>query len=127
MLVMRPTQDLLTLRGTGRVVAVFVGALAASLLLLVDPSYGVIAIVLWLVLVMMAATSQSRWYVTPAFTSFLILWSLLYGKSELDDVKTEFHERVTDTLIGVAVAYLVGVGFPALLARRKARGVLAPE
>lgn len=120
MLVMRPNRDLLTLRGVGRVISVFVGGLAAALLLLADPSYGVIAVVLWLVLVMMAATSESRWYVTPAFTSFLILWALLYGKSELDDVKIKFHERVTDTVIGVAVAYLVGGLLPALLARRRA-------
>ena len=59
----------------------------------------------------MAATSASRWYVTPAFTSFLILWALLYGQAERNGVKVKLDERVVDTVIGVAVAYLVSGAF----------------
>jgi len=80
--VIRPTWDLLSARGIGRVISVIVGGVAAALLLLADLPTPAIAIVLWLVLVTMAATSASRWYVTPAFTSFLILWALLYGQAE---------------------------------------------
>lgn len=118
LLVMRPDMEALSLRAVGRTISVFVGALFAALFLLANPSYGVIAIVSLLVLVAMAATSQSRWYVTPAFTSYLILWALLYSKSETQDVIVRFNERVVDTIIGVIIAYVVGAGLPALLARK---------
>ncbi|MFZ1440652.1 MAG: FUSC family protein [Candidatus Microthrix subdominans] len=111
LLVIRPTWDLLSARGLGRMVSVLVGGTAAALLLLADLPTPAIAVVLWLVLVAMAATSGSRWYVTPAFTSFLILWALLYGQAERNDVKVKLDERVVDTVIGVAVAYLVSGAF----------------
>ena len=111
LLVIRPTWDLLSARGIGRMVSVLVGGTAAALLLLADLPTPAIAIVLWLVLVTMAATSASRWYVTPAFTSFLILWALLYGQAERNGVKVKLDERVVDTVIGVAVAYLVSGAF----------------
>lgn len=111
LLVIRPTWDLLSARGIGRVISVIVGGVAAALLLLADLPTPAIAIVLWLVLVTMAATSASRWYVTPAFTSFLILWALLYGQAERNGVKVKLDERVVDTVIGVAVAYLVSGAF----------------
>lgn len=111
MLVIRPTWDLLSARGVGRVASVVVGGTAAALLLLADLPAPAIAVVLWLVLVMMAATSTSRWYVTPAFTSFLILWALLYDQAERNNVKIKLHERISDTVIGVAVAFLVSGAF----------------
>ncbi len=121
LLVMRPNWDALKLRSAGRAISVFVGATSSALLLLLDPSYVTIAIVLWLVLVMMAATSESRWYTTPIFTSFLILWALLYGESTRNNVAFHFSERVIDTLIGVSIAFVVGAVVPRILARRNAQ------
>jgi uncharacterized membrane protein YccC len=112
---------MLALRSVGRIASVFVGGLAAALLLLAEPSNLAIAVTLWLVLVVMTATSRSRWYVTPAFTSFLILWALLYGTSDTNTVRIDLRERVLDTLIGVAVAYAVAVAVPPLMARQLAR------
>jgi uncharacterized membrane protein YccC len=77
LLVMRPNPPAQRLRSAGRLADVAVGALLAILLVLAGPPAWVYAIVMLLVGVAATATSGSRWYVLPTFTTFLVFVLLL--------------------------------------------------
>jgi uncharacterized membrane protein YccC len=62
-----------------------------------------------------AATAGSRWYITSAFTTFLVFVMLLSG--HLDETTARVNERVGETILGVAAAYLFGWFVPVLRAR----------
>jgi uncharacterized membrane protein YccC len=117
LLVARPQLDLLRSRGVGRVVSVTVGALAAVLLLRLDPSNAVLAVIALAVLAGASGTAGSRWYITSAFTTLLVFLMMLGGHPE--EATTKFHERVGETVLGVAAAYLFGWAVPVL--RRRLR------
>jgi hypothetical protein len=59
----------------------------------------------------------SSWYVTPAFSTFLVFWVLLYGDATRASITHRFDERVLETICGVAIAYLYGLLIPKLRAR----------
>ncbi|HEY5855718.1 MAG TPA: FUSC family protein [Aldersonia sp.] len=120
LLVARPQLDLLQTRGVGRVLSVVVGALAAPLLLRTDPADYVFAIVAVVVLAAATATEGSRWYITSAFTTFLVFLMLLNGHPE--DTASKFDERVGETVLGVAAAFLFGWAVPVLRARMGRNG-----
>ncbi len=67
-----------------------------------------------------SATNASRWYITPAFTTFLILWSVLYSNPTTENISYRSWERVIDTLIGVGIAYFFGLLVPTLSRERHA-------
>ena len=120
MLVMRPSADMQRLRSVGRVVSVVVGALAAAGLALLTTAPVWYSVAILLVLAGVAATRPSRWYVTPAFTTFIAISMLLY--SNPSDAQARFNERVGETLLGVAFAYFFGLLVPAATDRlRRAR------
>jgi hypothetical protein len=121
LLVMRPSEEMLHLRGAGRALSVFAGGVIAAWLLTLDLSPVAIAIVGAGAIVAMAATNASRWYVTPAFTTFLILWSLLHDQATAENIKFRFSERVIETLLGIGIAYFFGLLVPTLLRRRTDR------
>lgn len=118
LLVARPQLDLLQSRGVGRVLSVTAGAVTAALLLHADASNAVLAVVALAALAAASGTAGSRWYVTSAFTTLLVFLMLLYGN--LADAPSKFHERVGETVLGVAAAYLFGWAVPAL--RQRLRG-----
>ena len=62
-----------------------------------------------------AGTHGSRWYVTPAFTTFLVFLLLLYADRQ--DTEYRFLERVGETLLGVGIAYVFGLVVPRLSRR----------
>ncbi len=113
LLVMRPVAEMQKLRSVGRIAAVVVGALSAVLLLHLDPANAVLALAILATIAGAAATHGSRWYVTPAFTTFLVLLLLLNGNPE--ETATRFGERTLETLLGVGLAYLFGLLLPAVL------------
>lgn len=119
LLVARPQLDLLQSRGVGRVLSVAVGAVAGALLVRADPANYVFAVVAVVVLAATAATAGSRWYITSAFTTLLVFVMLLNGN--LGETTAKFDERVGETVLGVAAAYLFGWALPVLRARIKAR------
>ena len=121
LLVMRPSEEMMELRSIGRGVSVFVGGVVAASLLASDLSAVTIAIVGSGAIIALAATNASRWYVTPAFTTFLILWALLYGQASNANIEERFSERVLSTLLGVGIAYLFGFLAPKLMQRRSAQ------
>lgn len=121
LLVMRPSEEMMQLRGAGRALSVFAGGVIAAWLLTLDLSPVAIAIVGAGAIVAMAATNASRWYVTPAFTTFLILWSLLHDQATAENIKFRFSERVLETLLGVGIAYFFGLLVPTLMRRRTDR------
>jgi hypothetical protein len=55
--------------------------------------------------------------VTPAFSTFLFFWVLLYGDATRASITHRFDERVLETICGVAIAYLYGLLIPKLRAR----------
>ena len=111
LLVMRPTDDMMKLRSAGRAISVFIGAVVAAWLLTKDLSPAAIAIIA------AAATNASRWYITPAFTTFLILWCVLYANNTSQNITHRTTERVVDTLLGVGIAYFFGLVVPKLIRR----------
>ena len=121
LLVMRPSKDMQELRSIGRVISVIVGAIAASWLLTLNLSPIPVAIIGTITVIAAAATSASRWYVTPAFTTFLVFWALLYGKTGSGGVEHRFFERVLETILGVGIAYFFGLLIPWIRTRTARR------
>jgi hypothetical protein len=113
LLVARPQHDLLELRGAGRVGSVLVGALAAALVLHLQPSDLVYALLAVGLLAATAATSSSRWYITPGFSTFFVFVLLLYDQPT--QTAQKFNERVGETLLGVVLAYFAVWLIPALI------------
>ena len=112
LLVMRPAAEMQRLRSVGRVLAVAIGALAAIAIVRLGPSPWVYSLAALAAVAGAAATHRSRWYVTPAFTTFLVFLLLLYSRPQ--DAASRFNERVVETLLGVGIAYAFGLGLPAL-------------
>jgi uncharacterized membrane protein YccC len=71
-----------------------------------------LAVIAGLALAGMAATVGSRWYIAPAFTTFLVFLLLLYGNQ--DQAPRRVAERVLETLFGIGVAYVFGILVPRL-------------
>jgi uncharacterized membrane protein YccC len=115
LLVMRPSADMQRLRSAGRILAVAIGALAGAGLVRLHPPAAVYSVAIIAVLAGAGATHRSRWYVTAAFTTFLVFLLLLY--SDLQTATKRFNERVLETLLGVAIAYFYGLALPALAKR----------
>ncbi|HKG38958.1 MAG TPA: FUSC family protein [Conexibacter sp.] len=120
LLVMRPSEEMQRLRSVGRIAAVAIGALAAIALVQLDPPVAVYSAAAILAVGGAAATNRSRWYVTSGFTTFLVFLLLLYATPE--DAGMRFDERLGETLLGVAIAYVFGLAIPALRRRRAQRG-----
>ena len=125
-IVMRPTEEMMKVRSAGRAVSVFIGALVAAWLLSVDLSPSAIAVVGAGAIIAASATNASRWYITPAFTTFLILWSVLYSNPTTENISYRSWERVIDTLIGVGIAYFFGLLVPTLSRRHAAAPSATP-
>lgn len=121
LMVMRPAPELTRLRAAGRAAAVAIGAGAGCVLALLRPPSPVLAGAVILALTGLAATRTSRWYVTGGFTTFLVILVLAY--SSPDQAESRFVERVAETLLGVAVALVLGVVVP----RRRARRAVDPR
>lgn len=107
LLVMRPAADMQRLRSVGRILAVVAGALAGGALVRLGPPAAVYGLAAIAAVAGAAATHRSRWYVTSAFTTFLVFLLLLH--SNPDEAASRFDERVLETLLGVGVAYLYGL------------------
>ena len=120
LLVMRPAPEMQRLRSVGRILAVAAGALAGIALVRLDPPMGVYAVAAVAAIAGAGGTHRSRWYVTSAFTTFLVFLLLL--SADPGDAAARFGERVGETVLGVGLAYLYGLALPALaqrLARRR--------
>jgi hypothetical protein len=117
LLVMRPAPRLQQSRSVHRVIDVVVGAAVATALVTLDAPGWVCGAAVLLAVVCVTATVGSRWYVVPAFTTFLVI--LLLVADSPDDAGSRFWERVLETAIGVGVAAVVGLLVPALLDRRR--------
>ena len=113
---MRPTAEMQRLRSVGRIVAVASGALAGIALVRMSPPAAVYSVAVIATVAGAAGTHRSRWYVTPAFTTFLVFLLLLYAQPET--AASRFNERLLETLLGVGLAYAYGLALPALRQRR---------
>jgi uncharacterized membrane protein YccC len=119
LLVMRPSAEMQRLRSVGRIVAVAVGALAAIVVVHLDPPAAVYSLAAILAVALAGATRGSRWYVTPTFTTFMVFLLLLFAHPH--DSAYRFGERLLETALGVAIAYAYGLALPALRERARAR------
>ena len=117
LLVMRPAADMQRLRSVGRILAVACGALAGIALVRVSPPAAAYGVAVIATVAGAAGTHRSRWYVTPAFTTFLVFLLLLHAHPE--SAASRFNERLLETLLGVGIAYAYGLAVPALLQRRR--------
>ena len=119
LLVARPSVDLLKLRGVGRVLAVALGAVLAATVVRLEYPAPVLAASLVVALVAAAASRASRWYITSLFTTYVVFLMMLGEHPEQTAQKVS--ERIAETLLGVALAYLFGWLLPALTARVRFR------
>jgi hypothetical protein len=119
LLVMRPAAEMQRLRSVGRIVAVAIGALAAIGFVRLTPVAWVYSLAAIAALTACGATHRSRWYVTPAFTTFLVFLLLLYSRPQ--DAASRFNERLLETVLGVGIAYVFGLALPALAQRQRQR------
>ena len=69
-----------------------------------DPRAAVYAVAILAAVAAAAGTHPSRWYVTPAFTTFLVFLS-----ADPDAAGARFDERVGETVLGVAIAAVFGM------------------
>jgi uncharacterized membrane protein YccC len=119
--VIRPAQDMQRLRSIGRVVSVTVGALVAVGLLHArgrdrtgcNRRRGGAG-----------GTHGSRWYVTPGFSTFIVIMMLVTPDDSTAAEQWRFWERVSWTAIGVALAYIFGLLMPRILHRRNIPGAV---
>ena len=124
LLVMRPTAEMQRLRSVGRIVAVAAGALAGIALVRLSPPAAVYSVAVIATIAGAAGTHRSRWYVTPAFTTFLVFLLLLYAQPE--SAASRFNERLLETMLGVGLAYAYGLALPALMHRLHGSGSRTP-
>jgi hypothetical protein len=110
--VMRPSAEMQTLRSVGRLLSVIIGAFVGVAIAQTEPPTFVYAVVIVVVVAMVAATHGSRWYITPAFTTLLVFLLLLY--SDPASAPHRFGERVGETALGIALAYVFGLVLPQL-------------
>lgn len=124
LLVMRPVAEMQRLRSSGRILAVALGAFLAVGVIKLDPADGWYAIAVLIVLAGASGSRGSRFYIVPAFTTFLVFLLLLYAAPE--DAAYRFGERIGETLLGVAIAYFFGLAVPAFTGR-SANSVSSPS
>jgi uncharacterized membrane protein YccC len=115
LLVARPELDLLQSRGITRVVSVVVGATVAGAVINLDVAPIGYAILIAAALGAASGTIGSRWYITSAFSTFLVFLTMLAGQPEA--LATTFDLRVSETILGVALAYLFVWLLPTLAER----------
>jgi uncharacterized membrane protein YccC len=77
----------------------------------------VLALSVAAVLACAAATHASRWYVSPLFTTFLVILLLLLSDYSAATAHWRFAERFGWTVVGAALSYLFGLLLPRLLDR----------
>lgn len=119
LLVMRPSAQTQEWRSVDRVVSVVIGAAAAVGMILADPAPVVLGLAAGVAIAAATATQRSRWYVTGLFTTFIVFLLLL--ASDPQDAGGRFFERLGETLLGVGLAFLIGVVLP-MLWRRQPKG-----
>ncbi|PBC45896.1 FUSC family protein [Rhodococcus sp. ACS1] len=112
LLVMRPDTDEQVTRMAGRIASMLIGGTAAVLVVGATPADWVYSAAVVAVVATAAATHRSRWYVTSTFTTFLVFVLLLY--SDPEQAGYRFTERLSETVLGVAIAFLFGIAVPAL-------------
>ena len=119
--VMRPARNQLVLRSIGRAASVLIGALAAAALAAIAPAALVVGVVVGIALGALTATTASRWYVAPGFTTFVALTLIIHAETGVSP-GDRFIERTLETLLGVGLALLFGAAVPAGIAwMRKGR------
>lgn len=120
LMVGRPDPSLTGHRVVGRGLSVIVGAGAALLVHALDPSSTILAICVGVALALCCALTGSWWYITPAFTSFVVLTMLMVS----DPAQTQWWaaERVLGTLFGVGTAWVLLDWVPRWRARRAESG-----
>jgi len=107
---MRPSEQALRLRSIGQPVLVCVGAVAAIGLVALDVPRWTLGIGVVLVIVAATAMARSRWYATPAFTTFLVF--LLLISADLGQAAGRFWERLGETVLGVTRVRVRPAGSP---------------
>ncbi len=117
--VMRPDPDLLTSRAIGRVCATVGGVLLAAVLYRHGVGEVAVAVIAVCAVTAMVAIRTSRWYVTAAGSGLVVL--LISGVSSTEAFQHAFGDRIFETLLGAALALVLGVVVPRLLkAHRRA-------
>jgi uncharacterized membrane protein YccC len=111
LIVSRPSVATTQLRVTGRAWSVLAGACAAIAVEGLDPSPQAWGALVLLTIAGVAGTSGSRWYITPAFSTFLVI-SLLVLSNPTTTEGWWFLERIAATLLGVALSWVFMVLVP---------------
>jgi hypothetical protein len=125
LLVIRPSAEMQQIRSVGRIASVALGAAASIAVVRLDPPSAVYSVLILVVVAVVSATHTSRWYITAAFTTFLVFVLLLYG--DIAEATSRFGERVGETVLGVALACFFGLVIPKLAHLATLRPATAPN
>ncbi len=111
--IMRPDPKLVTSRAIGRVGATIAGVLLAAWLYQYGIGEAAIIVIAVCSVAAMVGTRTSRWYVSAAGSGLVVL--LISGVSSTEAFEHAFGDRIFETLLGAALALLLGVLAPRLL------------
>lgn len=117
LLIFRPNPEVLEGRALYRVASVTVGALLAVVLVSLQLPVWLVAILAPLGIVGAALTAETKQYIMPFFTTYVVLWVLQYGVVGNQAVADRFFQRVLETLLGVGIGVTFGYIVPWLLRR----------
>lgn len=112
-LVMRPFADMQKFRSAWRIVAILVGVSLASLVLWLNLAPLATAIISVGALSLFGGLHKSRAYVGPAFVTFSVFLFLEYP-AKPGEISHWFLQRMGEVILGVLIAYVVGLAIPAL-------------
>jgi uncharacterized membrane protein YccC len=89
----------------------------------VQPPVAVVGVLAVAALALAGGTRGSRWYVTPVFSTYIVIMLLLASDYSAAAAQWRFFERLGWTLVGVGLAYVFGLALPVVerLGRRGRR------
>lgn len=117
MLIMRPIDGMVRLRGIGRALSTVAGTISAIVLVQADLPQVLLAATLSASVMFVISTRTSRWYIVPFATSFLILTVISYETENLGLIQQTGWNRIADNLLGAAIALFYGYIVPRVLQR----------
>jgi hypothetical protein len=117
MLVMRPIQDMVGMRGVGRALSTIAGTVLVVVTIHLDLGFFATAAVVSAVAIITIGARSSSWYVTSFGTAFLILTIEMYGVKHASLVREIAGYRIVDNVLGAGIALLYGLVVARLLVR----------
>lgn len=123
LLIMRPYEGMVKMRGLWRAISTIAGAVVAILIINISPVDLVLAVLVASAIVFVVSTRKSSAYLVPFATAFLILIGVLYGISDAQQIKQVSWSRIADNIIGSLIALLLGYVVPTFISKKYSKKI----